>query len=166
MFIKCFLFVILYFIVSGIITFTYSIMSGWDTDFVFFLLKISPIFLVIWGLLASFAGIIYVSSHNRSVRLSLRALFRFKRESVSKDFLLLFWIYTIWILLPIILRLISIVLDHMGLDSLGGIIYSQRYLSMIYILGIFCVLVALWQPVEDLCNKFLKKVSEVIDRGF
>lgn len=165
MFIKCFLFVISYLIVSGIITFTYSIMSGWDTDFVFFLLKISPIFLVIWVFLASFAGIIY-ASQNHKIRLSLRALFRFKKGGISKDFLLLFWIYTIWIFLPIIIRVLSIVLDNMGVESLADIIYSQRYLSMIYILGIFCVLVALWQPVEDLCNKFLKKVSEVIDRGF
>lgn len=163
MFIKFFLFVILYLIVSIIITFPYSIMSGWDADFAFFLLKISPIFLVIWLLLTSFSGIIY-ASHDGKIRLSLRALFRFKRETVSKDFLILFWIYTIWILLPIILRLISIVLDHMGLDSLADIIYSQRYFSMMYVLGIFSVLVALWQPVEDLCNNFLKKVSEVIDR--
>lgn len=166
MFIKCFLFVILYLIVSSIVTFPYSIMSGWDVDFAFFLLKISPIFLVIWLFLTLFAGIIY-ASHDGKIRLSLRALFRFKKEGISKDFLLLFWIYTIWILLPIILRLISIVLDHMGLDSLADIIYSQRYLSMMYVLFIFCVLFALWQPVEDLCNKFMKKVSEVIDRrGF
>lgn len=165
MFIKCFLFVILYLIVSGIITFTYSTWAGWDEDFAFFLLKISPIFLVIWFFLASFAGIIYASD-NRRVGVNLRALFRFKKGGISKDFLLLFWIYTIWILLPIILRIISIVLDNIGVDSLADILYSQRYLSMMYVLVIFCVLVALWQPAEDLCNKFLKKVSEVIDRGF
>lgn len=165
MFIKIPFFVISYITVSHIITFHYSIMSGWDEYFASFLLYFSPIFLSIWLLLTSFAGIIY-ASHDGKIRLSLGALFRFKKEGISKDFLLLFWGYTLWILLPIIIRVLSIVLDNIGVDSLADILYSQRYWSMMYILGIFCFLVALWQPAEDLCNKFLKKVSEVIDRGF
>jgi hypothetical protein len=98
-------------------------MSGWDEDFVSFLLYISPIFLVIWFFIASSAGIIYVSD-NRRVGLNLRALFRFKKGGISKDFLLLFLGYTLWLLLPIILRGLSIRLEMIGVESLAEIIYS------------------------------------------
>lgn len=129
----------------------YCLLAGWDDRAVLWGVLLSPILALHWLWLMDDADIIV--SDNQGIR------FNNKFYTYSKKSFIILCIYTLYLCLPVLLRISSLWASKMGSESLSNILYEQRYLSLGYGFSIFAILITLCSPVKDF---YVKKLRETI----
>jgi hypothetical protein len=132
----------------------YCTLSGWSGIAFFWGSLLSPILILHWLWLMVDADIIV--SDNPGIR------FNNKFYTYSKKSLITLCIYTLYLCLPVLLRISSVWASKMGSESLSNILYEQRYLSLGYGFSIFAILMTLWSPFKNFYIKKLRKTIKSI----
>jgi hypothetical protein len=146
---------IVYWSIGSLFSAVYCLLAGWsDIAFFwgFFLSPLSPILISHWLCLMVDADIIV--SDNQGIR------FNNQFDTYSKKSFIIHCIYTLYLCLPVLLRISSILASKMGSESLSNILYEQRYLSLVYGFSIFVILMTLWSPLK---NFYIKKLRKTIN---
>jgi len=142
---------IVYWSIGSLFSLVYCTLSGWSGIAFFWGFLLSPILILHWLWLMVDADIIV--SDNPGIR------FNNKFYTYSKKSLITLCIYTLYLCLPVLLRISSVWASKMGSESLSNILYEQRYLSLGYGFSIFAILMTLWSPLK---NFYIKKLRKTI----
>lgn len=145
-----FVFVTIYFFIGVVFSSVYCLLAGWADEAFSWGVFLSPILILHWIWLMVDAHMI-VLSDNQSIK------FNNKFYTYSKKSLITLCIYTLYLCLPVLLRISSVWASKIGSESLSNILYEQRYLSLGYGFIIFAILMTLWSPVKDFYVKKLRK---------
>lgn len=143
--------IIVYNYIGMLFSLVYCTLSGWSGIAFFWGFLLSPILILHWLWLMVDADIIV--SDNQSIK------FNNKFNTYSKKSFIILCIYTLYLCLPVLLRISSILASKMGSESLSNILYEQRYLSLGYGFSIFAILMTLWSPLK---NFYIKKLRKTI----
>jgi hypothetical protein len=141
----------MYITIGLFLSFLYCLLAGWSKSAFFWGVLLSPILILHWLWLMVDADIIV--SDNQGIR------FNNKFYTYSKKSLITLCIYTLYLCLPVLLRISSVWASKMGSESLSNILYEQRYLSLGYGFSIFTILMTLWSPLK---NFYIKKLRKTI----
>ena len=141
----------MYITIGLFLSFPYCLLAGWSDIAFFWGFFLSPILILHWLWLMVDADIIV--SDNQGIR------FNNKFYTYSKKSLITLCIYTLYLCLPVLLRISSVWASKMGSESLSNILYEQRYLSLGYGFSIFAILMTLWSPLK---NFYIKKLRKTI----
>lgn len=126
---------LLYALIGVVLSFPYCYLAGWDINFIGMLLVVLPGALMIWLMLATFAGII--SPNGRySCRFLWKSAFVRSDLCIMPYALPVFWIWTGYILLPIVCHWCAMFLSKIGFDAVSQVVERFRYLSPILVLGL------------------------------
>jgi hypothetical protein len=140
---------IVYWSIGSLFSAVYCLLSGWSDIAFLWGFFLSPILILQWVWIMVEAGI--MSLNNQSIR------FNNQFDTYSKKSFIIHCIYTLYLCLPVLLRISSVWASKMGSESLSNILYEQRYLSLGYGFSIFLILMTLWSPVKDFYIKKLRK---------
>jgi|688.fasta_scaffold34825_2 hypothetical protein len=143
---------IVYWSIGSLFSAVYCLLAGWSDIAFFWGFFLSPILISHWLRLMVDAYIIV--SDNQGIR------FNNKFYTYSKKSLITLCIYTLYLSLPVLLRISSVWASKMGSESLSNILYEQRYLSLVYGFSIFVILMTLWSPLK---NFYIKKLRKTIN---
>ena len=124
-----------YFVVGAILSVPYCLLAGWDRDIFLVVMIVTPFLLGVWILAAVFAGIIDA----KPIRIYWKNAFRRSRDESSRVPLVIFWVWTVYGLLPIILHWTARLIGYLGLGSSAAFIEGQRFESLIYVFWGFMI---------------------------
>lgn len=132
-----------YMMVGILVAIPYCLLAGWSAENFPMVAFVAPAFLFIWFLLASFAGILHVGHGERRIYFNWRAAFcksELRELPMSR---MIFWIWTLYSLLPIILHWSAGLLENTGYESVGATLNTHRYASPYYLFMATMVLLVL-----------------------
>jgi hypothetical protein len=110
----------------------YSLMAGWDPRYTASLFLLAPAGMVSWFVAALLAGVLDIG-HGRT-RLSWRVAFGgVPSRSRLPGSLLVFWVWSFYLILPIILHWASVLLRYTGQHGLAESLNHHRYASLLYV---------------------------------
>jgi hypothetical protein len=145
---------IVYWSIGILFSAVYCLLSGWSDIAFFWGFFLSPILILQWVWIMVEAGIMSLSN-NQSIR------FNNQFDTYSKKSFIIHCIYTLYLCLPVLLRISSVWASKMGSESLSNILYEQRYLSLGYGFSIFAILMTLWSPLKNFYIKKLRKTIKI-----
>lgn len=141
---------IIYMCIVWIFSFIYCLLAGWSDRALFWGVFLSPLLILHWLWLMVDADII-VRDNNQRIK------FNNKFYTYSKKSLITLCIYTLYLCLPVLLRISSILASNMGFEGLSNILYNERYLSVGYGFVIFAILINMSPLVKDFYVRKLRK---------
>ena len=127
------LFFIGYVVVGAVLAIPYNYLAGWNSHYLIGIAITAPIFLCIWLVVAVLAGVIQVDRHRQMLRLNWRAA-GVRDQSYAPWSLPIFWAWTIYMFLPVILRGIAALQMQLGYVTASSFLYTHRYDSLLYAL--------------------------------
>lgn len=133
---------ILYALVGILLAIPYCLLSGWDSESFPIVALLAPAFLFIWFIVASFAGIIE-AGHRRTIHFNWHAAFGKSDRRVPSGSLSIFWIWTLYSFLPLILHWSAILLRKISYETVASLIDIHRYASPLYVFVATLVLLIL-----------------------
>lgn len=150
----------IFYVLAGILlAIPYCFLAGWI--FMNFLLVavVAPAFLFIWFMLAVFANI-FDRAYRKSIRFNWRAIFKKSDRQMYPYSLTLFWMWTFYILLPIILHWSAVVLKNIGYGTVSSLIDMHRYASLYYVFiaiimlfGIIGIVIVVCEVVKNMWKR-------------
>ena len=123
---------ILYSLVGVLLAIPYCLLAGWSPENFILVVFVAPAFLFIWFLMAAFAGI-FEPGYGRRIHFNWRAAFRKSERRVLPGSRLIFWMWTLYSLLPIILHWSAVLLEKIGYETVGSLLDTHRYASPFYV---------------------------------
>lgn len=133
---------ILYALVGILLAIPYCLLAGWNVESFTMVMFVAPAFLFIWLGMASFAGIIEVG-HRGTIHFNWRAAFGKSDRRVLSGSLRIFWVWTLYSFLPVILHWSAVLLRKIGYETAASHIDMHRYASPLYIFMATVVLLIL-----------------------
>ncbi len=124
---------ILYVLTGFLVAIPYCLLAGWNTEAVPMVAFVAPAFLFVWFILAMFAGVLGSGYGERLIYFSWRAAFRKSEQRGLPGSRVVFWVWTLYSLMPIILHWSAILLNSIGYASVGTMLDIHRYASPFYI---------------------------------
>ncbi len=147
---------VLYVLVGILLAIPYCILAGWNTESFMVVVFAAPAFVFIWFVLAGFAGVLEVGHGERRICLNWRAAFRKGDRLGLPGSLVVFWIWTLYSLLPILVHWSAVLLNGIGFVSVGMTLDAHRYASWFYIFMAtmaLCVLIGMthsaWEAMKN-----------------
>ncbi len=123
---------ILYFFTGVLLAIPYCLLAGWSFDHFLIAIWVAPAFLFVWFTAATFAGITEVG-HRRTLYLNWRVALGQSNHRGLPGSLFIFWMWTFYSLLPIILRWSAILLGEIGYEAASSLLNKHRYASPLYV---------------------------------
>ena len=124
---------IIYMLVGILLAIPYCLLAGWDTENFPTVALVTPAFLFIWFMAATFAGIINIDD-DRKIYFNWRASFGKSDHRVLSGSLSIFWAWTLYSFLPVILHWSAVLLGKIGYETTSSLIDTHRYASSFYVL--------------------------------
>lgn len=123
----------IFYVLAGILlAIPYCFLAGWIFKNFLLVAVVAPAFFFIWFMLAVFAGIIH-RGYRKAIYFDWYAIFKKSDRQMYSHSLALFWMWTFYILLPIILHWSAVVLKKIGYVTGGSLIDMHRYASLYYV---------------------------------
>ncbi len=153
---------ILYMLAGILLATPYCFLAGWDAESFPVVAFVAPAFLFIWFIAATLAGVIE-PGYRRMIHFNWRAAFGKSYSRVLPGSLLLFWAWTLYSFLPIILHWSAVLLGKIGYDTVASLIDMHRYASPLYIFVATFMLLALivmatsaWDAAKDVWMRIVR----------
>jgi|GEM_PF-2865817 len=144
-----------YFVVGAILSLPYCLLAGWDRDIFLGVMIVTPFLLGVWILAAVFARIIDA----KPIRIYWKNAFRRSRGESSHVPMVIFWIWTVYSLLPIILHWTARLIGHYRNGPFVALIEAHRFESLIYVFWGFMIAFLLL----IVCGGVYEAVAEFLD---
>lgn len=155
------LYVIVYVLVGVLLAIPYCLLAGWSLENLPIVAFVAPAFLFVWFMAAVFAGVID-HGHRRVILFNWRAAFG-KSERLPSS-LTIFWVWTFYSILPIILHWSAVLLEKIGYETVGSFIDMHRYASPLYIFMATLMLLVLigmvtsaWEATKNVWTRFVQQ---------
>lgn len=133
---------ILYVLAGTLLAIPYCLLAGWDAKSFPMVAFVAPAFLFVWFILATFAGIIDVRDGKPRFHLNWRAAFYKGERRRLPGSHVIFWIWSLYSLLPIILHWSAALLNSVGFTAVASALETHRYASPYFLfLGTWVLLV-------------------------
>jgi hypothetical protein len=123
---------IFYALVGVLLAIPYCLLAGWNAESFVMVMFVAPAFLFIWFMMATFAGVIE-AGHRRTIHFNWRAAFGKSDRRVLSGSLPIFWAWTLYSFLPIILHWSAVLLGKIGYETVASLIDTHRYASPFYV---------------------------------
>src|SRR3989338_10266189 len=123
---------IFYALVGVLLAIPYCLLAGWNAESFVMVMFVAPAFLFIWFMMATFAGGIE-AVHRRTIHFNWRAAFGRSDCRVLSGSLPIFWAWTLYSFLPIILHWSAVLLGKIGYETVASLIDTHRYASPFYV---------------------------------
>lgn len=146
---------ILYVLVGIPLAIPYCLMAGWDAESFALVMFVAPAFLFIWFMVATFAGVIEVSRRG-TICFNWRAAFGQSNRYLLSGSLSIFWMWTFYSFLPIILHWSAVLLGKIGYETVSSFLDTHRYASLFYVfmatVMLFCltgIVAIMWDTIKN-----------------
>ena len=123
----------MYFLVGVLLAIPYCILAGWNPENFVLVAYVAPAFLFIWFMFGSFAGVLVAGHGKPRLFVDWRAAFGKTERPKLPGFLVGFWAWTTYCLLPIILHWSAVLLEKVGYVSWSTLLNDHRYASPFYL---------------------------------
>ena len=123
---------ILYVLAGILLAIPYCLLAGWNAESFMMVAFVAPAFLFVWFMMATFAGVIE-PGHRRTIHFNWRAAFGKCDCRVLPGSLPIFWVWTLYSFLPVILHWSAVLLGKIGYETVGSLIDTHRYASPLYV---------------------------------
>ena len=123
---------ILYVLAGILLAIPYCLLAGWNAESFMMVAFVAPAFLFIWFMTATFAGVVE-ASHPRTIHFHWRAAFGKSDRRVLSGSLPIFWAWTLYSFLPVILHWSAVLLGKIGYETVSSLIDTHRYASTFYV---------------------------------
>jgi len=124
----------IFYVLAGILlAIPYCLLAGWKAENFMIVAFVAPAFFFVWFMTATYAGIIE-PGHRRTIHFNWRAAFRKSDRRMLPGSLAIFWGWTVYSFLPIILHWGAALLGKVGYETVGSILDTHRYASPLYAL--------------------------------
>ena len=124
---------VLYMLAGILLAIPYCLLAGWSAENFLIVTFVAPAFLFVWFMAASFAGIIEPGNH-RMLRFNWRATFSESDRRSLPGSLSVFWAWTLYSFLPVILHWSAVLLEEIGYETVSSLIDTHRYASPLLVL--------------------------------
>lgn len=125
-------FAVLYVLAGLLLAIPYCLLAGWSLERFPMVAFVAPAFLLIWFIMATFAGIVE-TDRGRRVYFNWRAAFgKSDRRSMSGS-LPIFWTWTLYSFLPVIFHCSAVLLGKIGYETVSSLLDTHRYASQFYV---------------------------------
>ncbi len=132
---------ILYTLTGFVLALPYCFLAGWNTRSYALVALLAPVFLFVWIFFAGLSGLFSVGYHDRKrIYLNWFVIFNKVGRRIPGS-LMLFWVWTLCGLLPIILHWCAFLFNRIGHLSIGETIDAHRYASPVYLFIVSLVLI-------------------------
>ena len=139
---------ILWALVGTLLAIPYCLLAGWNPESFVMVVFVAPAFLFVWFMTASFAGVIE-PGHRRAIHFNWKAAFRKGDHRMLPGFLPIFWMWTLYGFLPIILHWSAMLLEKIGYETVSSLIDTHRYASPFYVfMATLMLLILIWMATS------------------
>lgn len=123
----------IFYVLAGILlAIPYCLLAGWNAESFMMVAFVAPAFLFVWFMLATFAGVIE-PSHRRTIHFNWRVAFGKSDRRVLSGSLPIFWVWTLYSFLPVILHWSAVLLGKIGYETISSLLDTHRYASPLYV---------------------------------
>ncbi|MCR4274816.1 MAG: hypothetical protein NUW02_02075 [Candidatus Campbellbacteria bacterium] len=145
--------VIVYCFIGLVLAVPYCLLAGWSPESLPAVATFGPAFLLIWLLFGVTSGVVVPNSNRKW--LPVRFHWRGSRSKSTAP-RSVFWIWTAYGLLPILVHWSSMLLGKMGYSEIALLLNANRYMSIVYVflggLVVACLLIVAFGVWEGLKN--------------
>ena len=124
---------------------------------------VAPVFLFVWFMMATFAGVIE-PGHRRTIHFNWRAAFGKSDRRVLPGSLPIFWVWTLYSFLPVILHWSAVLLEKIGYETVGSLIDTHRYASPLYVfvatlmlLILLAMMTSAWEAAKNVWTRMVHR---------
>jgi hypothetical protein len=118
-----------YFLFGAFLSLPYCLLAGWDRGFFPVMVVATPFLLGVWFLAVFFVGAVDF----RPTRICWRNFFYRSRRESSRVPLAIFWIWTVYSMLPILMHWTARFVEYLGFGSSAAFIEVHRFESLLYV---------------------------------
>lgn len=154
---------ILYVLAGILLAIPYCLLAGWNTESFMMVAFVAPAFLFVWFMMATFAGVIE-PGHRRTIHFNWRAAFGKTDHRMLPGSLLIFWAWTLYSFLPVILHWSAVLLGKVGYETASLLLDTHRYASPFYVLIATLMLLVLigmvtsaWEGARNLWTRIVHR---------
>ena len=123
----------IFYVLAGLLlAIPYCLLAGWSAENFPMVAFVAPAFLFIWFMTATFAGIVE-AGHGRRIYFNWRAAFGKSDRRLLSGSLSVFWAWTLYSFLPVILHWSAVLLGKIGYETISSLIDTHRYASPLYV---------------------------------
>jgi hypothetical protein len=137
-----------WFTVGTILALPYCLLVGWDWKVYAPMTAGMPAMIIIWFMLGTLADV----THTKPLRICWKNSIRRNNPDSSRIPLVLFWSWTAFCLLPLLIRAVALLLPLVGFSQYSNAAYEYRYTILGHVLFValfsFVVLLALGGMLE------------------
>ena len=141
----------------------YCLLAGWNAESFVMVAFVAPAFLFVWFMLATFAGV-FEPVHRRATHFNWRAAFGKSDRQVVSGFLSMFWAWTLYSFLPVILHWSAVLLGKVGYETVSSLLDTHRYASPFYIFMATLMLLVLvgmvtsaWEAAKNVWTRIVHR---------
>lgn len=123
----------IFYVLAGILlAIPYCLLAGWNAESFMMVAFVAPAFLFVWFMMATFAGVIE-PGHRRTIHFNWRAAFGKTDHRMLSGSLPIFWAWTLYSFLPVILHWSAVLLGKVGYETVSSLLDTHRYASPFYV---------------------------------
>ncbi len=146
---------VFYVLVGILLAAPYCYFAGWNVESFILAMVVAPLLFGVWLIVAGISSVIVANRNGRRIYLNWRAAFFKDASGRTSGKRLMFWLYTSWCLLPIIVRGVSVLAGSLGYEKLASVLYAHRYASMYHVfmgslvlILVIVIATTLWESVR------------------
>lgn len=154
---------ILYVLAGVLLAIPYCLLAGWSAESFPMVAFVAPAFLFIWFMTATFAGVVE-PGYRRTLHFNWRAAFGKNDRRMLPGSLSIFWAWTLYSLLPIILHWGAVLLGKIGYETVASLIDTHRYASPLYVfmatlmlLILIAMVTSAWDAAKNLWARIVHR---------
>lgn len=151
-------------VVGALFAIPYCLLSGWNSESFVWMMVGLPIMLSIWLALANQAGIIetdVISGGKKITQFYPKVAFGLEVNSSVPWALRVFWVWTVYCLLPIILHNTSRLLHKAGVEKPATFLEVHRYGSLLGVPATLITIFMLWSVIDGTLDRLKGAGREV-----
>lgn len=156
-------FTVIYMLLGVLLSIPYYMLAGGFEESFLIVVYVAPAFLFIWCALAVISGVME-RGNGRVFRINWRAAFGKTDRRVLPWSLTIFWIWTVYCTLPVILHWAAVILGRIGYQPVASVIDTYRYASLFYVfvttlalLFFIGVASSAWGSVRNIWARFMQR---------
>lgn len=154
---------IFYALVGILLAIPYCLLAGWDAESFVMVMFVAPAFLFIWFMMATFAGVIE-PGNRRTIHFNWRAAFGKADHRMLPGSLPVFWAWTLYSFLPVILHWSAVLLGKIGYETVSSLLDTHRYASPFYVfmaalmlLNLIAMVTSAWDAAKNVWTRIVRR---------
>lgn len=153
------------YVLSGLLlAIPYCLLAGWNADCFKIVVFVAPAFLFVWFMTATFTGIIELGVYRQTINFNWRAAFGKSNRRMQSVSPLIFWVWTFYSFLPVILHWSAVLLGKIGYETVGSLIDRYRYASPLYVFFVILMLFVLIVMVTSAWDMTKNILTRIVHR--